>query len=115
MKDVVSLVITTSCLAVVGLGIYFFTSNKDENDKTSQKGGKKISNTPNNNTKKPFDTEDAYQDDYNKIDEHNEPSEDDYDEYHDYTPSYKSNTRTKSNNKTKKNKNKLSTSKKRYY
>jgi len=115
MKDVISLVITTSCLAVVGLGIYFFTSNKDENDKSNQKGGKKISNSGNNNVKKTNEIEDKYEDDneYNKIDEYNETSDDDYaDDYHDYTP-HKS--KTKVNNKTKKNKNKLSASKKRYY
>ena len=110
MRDVVSLVITSSCLAVVGLGIYFFTSNKDETDKSNQKGGKKISNSG-NNVKKTIEIED--EDDYNKIDEYNETSEDEHDNYHDYTP-YKSNTKTKAN-KTKKNKNKLSNSKKRYY
>jgi hypothetical protein len=113
MKDVISLVITTSCLAVVGLGIYFFTSNKDENDKSNQKGGKKISNSGNNNVKKINEPEDKYEeDDYNKIDEYDETSEDDYNDYDDYTP-HKS--KTKANNKTKKNKNKLSASKRRYY
>jgi len=117
MKDIISILLTTSCLAIAGLGIYLFSYNSHENDNVTQKGGKKKSHS----IKKQSDLEnindndcDDYESDY--VDNNNinytDDDDDDNDTNRDYN--YKPKTKTK-NNKTKKYTNKLSSSKKRYY
>ena len=41
MKDYVSLLLTTTCLAVAGLGIYFFSYKTDDDNDATQKITKK--------------------------------------------------------------------------
>jgi hypothetical protein len=117
MKDIISILLTTSCLAIAGLGIYLFSYNSHENHDVTQKGGKKKSPS----IKKQSDLEnindndcDDYESDY--VDNNNinytDDDDDDNDTNRDYN--YKPKTKTK-NNKTKKYTNKLSSSKKRYY
>jgi len=118
MKDIISILLTTSCLAIAGLGIYLFSYNSHENDNVTQKGGKKKSHS----IKKQSDLEnindndcDDYESDYvdnNNINYTDDDDDDDNDTNRDYN--YKPKTKTK-NNKTKKYTNKLSSSKKRYY
>jgi len=115
MKDVVSLVITTGCLAVVGLGIYLFSSNNDNaNNQPNQKAGKKSSNI--GNIKKQFDTdnESINADDSHASDFINDTNEsDDDNEYEKYKS--KNRPKPKTLGKTKKNKSKFAGSKKNYY
>ena len=110
MKDIVSILLTTSCLAIAGLGIYLFSYNSHENQDVTQKGGKKKSPS----IKKQSDlenTKDNDCDDYDDYDNNN-INYTDNDKNTDYN--YNPKTKTK-NNKTKKYTNKLSSSKKRYY
>ena len=113
MKDIVSILLTTSCLAIAGLGIYLFSYNSHENQDVTQKGGKKKSPS----IKKQSDlenTKDNDCDDYDDYDDYdnNNINYTDNDKNTDYN--YNPKTKTK-NNKTKKYTNKLSSSKKRYY
>ena len=115
MKDIVSLLLTTSCLAIAGIGIYFFSYNSHENDDVTQKAGKKPKF---NSTKKQIDIEDSYDDDNFEINNDDENSLDNEDNIsnNDYKYKSKPNSKSKSkNNKTKKNTNKVSYSKKNYY
>jgi hypothetical protein len=52
MKDVISLLITSVCLAAAGLGVYLFSYKSEEDttydDDNNKKGGKKNNNTKNN-------------------------------------------------------------------
>jgi anti-sigma28 factor (negative regulator of flagellin synthesis) len=51
MNDAISLLITTTCLAVVGMGIYLFSSDSSDettSTKQTQKGGKKTSHVSDN-------------------------------------------------------------------
>jgi len=112
MKDIVSLLLTTTCLAVAGLGIYFFSSNADENTSSKQKTDKK--RTSISGGKKYNDVEDYLDSDNNDIDIDNDidnNSQIDDNEVVEYN--YKS--KPKTNNKTKKSKGKFTSSKKRYY
>ena len=129
MKDVISLLITTSCLAVAGVGIYLFSYKSDEGD-SNQKGGKKRNNTKQNFELDEYDYNDAddttttkdKNDDHDKIDHHDK--NDDHDkndgdtnqyDFENYTKVKKSAPKT-SKSKTKRNRNKFTVSKKyRYY
>lgn len=115
MKDIVSILLTTSCLAIAGLGIYLFSYNSHENHDVTQKGGKKKSPS----IKKQSDLENTkdndchdYECDYDDYDNNINYTDNDNDTNTDYN--YKPKTKNK-NNKTKKYTNKLSSSKKRYY
>lgn len=125
MKDIISLLLTTTCLAVAGLGIYFFSyKTDDENDNTQKNIKKKTSN----GGKKIVETEieqqnnDGYNDNnsnnHNNHNNHNNDNNDnierndniDMDHYKNAKPKT-----SKSASKTKRNKNRFATSKKRYY
>jgi hypothetical protein len=126
MKEVVSLLLTTTCLAVAGLGIYFFSYKTDDDNDSTQKISRKRTG---GSGKKIVEVEEKNHDGYNdyddeKIDNHddnsynhdnNDDDEDDYNE--DYVKSMvkSKNVSKKSASKTKKNKNKFTSSKKRYY
>jgi hypothetical protein len=116
MKDVISLVITTTCLAVVGLGIYLFSNNNDENSEPNQKAGKKPSGVGTKKTHLKIyddetinlddDVDDIYDEVINdKIENHSENDK--------YNP--KNKTKNRYVSKTKKHKNNFTTSKKKYY
>ena len=104
MKDIVSILLTTTCLGIAGIGIYFYSLNSEENTFDNQKAGKKINTVY--NKKEIEEVKDNYDDnDYN-------------DQYNIDDNSIKSNYKIKTksnNNKTKKNTNKLNSSKKQYY
>ena len=103
MKDIVSLLLTTSCLAITGIGIYFFSYKSDEDEDVTQKAGKKHISS----------TEDKYID-YDDKDYDSNNFDNNYIDYdNDYN--YKTKNKTKSNNKTKKNRNKFTSSKKKMY
>jgi len=100
MKDIVSLLLTTTCLAITGIGIYFFSSNSHENTfVNTQKAGKKQ-----NDIEIKSDANDEYD---NNIVEN--PS------IHHYDKTANTNYKNKSKTKTKKHSNKFSSSKKKYY
>lgn len=118
MKEVATLLITTSCLALAGLGIYFFSSNSGDSE-PKQKGGK---NKRQNTNKKVIDvipdksdndsiSEDSISSDN---DSYNDNLSEDSEIYNETANKYNSKKNTKSN-KTLKNKNKSSTSRKKYY
>ena len=117
MKDVVSLLLTTSCLAVAGIGIYLFSYKTDEDNDDTQKNGKKKFN----GGKKLIEVEEKNHDDdsYNHDDAAGDDNDidDKYDTFEDYNKlKVKSkNMSRKSLGKTKKNRNKFTSSKKRYY
>jgi len=109
MKDIISLLITSSCLAIAGIGIYFFSYNTDDNSDVNQTSGKKNNGT----IKKQVDLENEHDtdDDYY---ENNIDNDDDYiSDNLEYKPKPKQ--KPKTSNKTKKYKNKFATSKKKYY
>jgi len=112
MNEIGSLLITTTCLAAAGLGIFLFSPKSNE-PTTNLKGGKK--QLPN---KKPIETFDPHSDnkanDINKYDDINEDSSDDISEEFS-PPKQVYNNKSKPKNKTKKNVNKFSYSKKKYY
>jgi hypothetical protein len=110
MKEIVSLLITTGCLALAGLGIYFFSSKSNDTD-DYQKGGKdNIVKYKRNELKKPK-SKNSDVDINNNID-----SDDDSDTTNNelYNEPIKKRTISK-NNKTSKNKNKFAISRKKYY
>jgi hypothetical protein len=111
MNEIGSLLITTTCLAAAGLGIFLFSSKSNE-PTTNSKGGKK---QPNN--KKSIENPEPRNDKENDItiyDDINEDSSDDISE--EYAPSKQVyNNKSKPKNKTKRNVNKFSYSKKKYY
>jgi hypothetical protein len=121
MKEIVSLLLTTSCLAIAGLGIYFFSYNSNENSVDTQKAGKKrtsisgkkqieVTHTYDEND----DDNDYHDDDYDNSDYNNDYDNDDNITKNDYK--YKTKSKSKvNNNKTKKNTNRYSSSKKNYY
>jgi hypothetical protein len=124
MKDIISILLTTSCLAIAGLGIYFFSYNSQENDDIRQKAGKKKNISSN---KKQTEIEDICKDDYDDYDDYDNSNNnnnkqtgnytDDYNDK-DTITDYKYITKGKpknNNNKTKKYTNKPASSKKRYY
>lgn len=119
MKDVASIVITTGCLALVGLGIYLFSSNNDTaNNPSNQKAGKKTSNIA--NIKKQFDADDeSINEYYDTTNDFINDTNDDTNESGDNIvyEKYKSKSRPKQKTigKTKKNKSKFAGSKKNYY
>ena len=116
MKDIVSLLLTTSCLAIAGIGIYFFSYKSDEDEDVTQKAGKKknlVTGKKQSESKDTYyenDYDDNDNDDTNSFD--NNHTDDDITNF-DYK--IKTKTKTKSNNKTKKHINKFASSKKRYY
>ena len=126
MKDVVSLLMTTTCLAVAGLGIYFFSYKTDHDNDITQKNSRKKSAS---GGKKIVEVEEKNHDGYNDYDDyaddnsdnhddnsynHDNKSDDDIDDYNKTIVKTK-NVSKKSASKTKKNKNKFASSKKRYY
>jgi hypothetical protein len=103
MKDIVSLLLTTTCLGIAGIGIYLYSLNSEENTFDTQKAGKKRNTISN---KKEIEVKDDY-DDNDYIDQDN---------IDDSTIKSNYKIKTKSNNnKTKKNTNKFYSSKKHYY
>jgi hypothetical protein len=114
MKDYVSLLLTTTCLAVAGLGIYFFSYKTDHDNDATQKNNRKRSGGGTN--KKIVELEKTNHDDNdNDIDNTDNSTIDtndtnDIDHYKNVKPKA-----TKSASKTKRNKNKFASSKKRYY
>lgn len=115
MKEIVSLLITTSCLALAGLGIYFFSSKSNDTD-DYKKGGKDNTvkykrNELKKNKSKIINISDVDIDNDNDID-----SDTDNDSSNDelYNEPIKKRNNAK-NNKTSKNKNKFTTSRKKYY
>jgi len=116
MKDYVSLLLTTTCLAVAGLGIYFFSYKTDHDNDATQKNNRKRSGGGTN--KKIVELEKTNHDEYendNDIDNTDNSTIDtndtnDIDHYKNVKPKA-----TKSASKTKRNKNKFASSKKRYY
>ena len=109
MKDIISLLITATCLAVAGAGLYLFSYKNDEED-TSKKGGKKKNNSKNN-----FDL-DEYNNNNNSYDEHFSEDDNNDDEYYDNNMDTIKKTNSKvSKNKTKRIKNKFTVSKKNRY
>jgi hypothetical protein len=122
MKDIVSLLLTTSCLAIAGLGIYFFSYNSHENSDVNQKAGKKKTFA---SAKKQSEVGNIYDNDYydddddeSSIDNQSHNHMDDYtntDSNTDYKYKSKSKQKSNNNNKTKKNGNKFASSKKKYY
>ena len=123
MKDIVSLLLTTSCLAIAGLGIYFFSYNSHENSDVNQKAGKKktfASAKKQSEVGNIYDDNDYYDDDDDEssIDNQIHNHMDDYtntDSNTDYKYKSKSKQKSNNNNKTKKNGNKFASSKKKYY
>ena len=128
MKEIVSLLLTTTCLAVAGLGIYFFSyKTHDDNDSTqkfnrkrSGGSGKKIVDVEeqNHDSYNDYDDEtiDDHDDDYNHDNKSDDVVYDDNDNTNYIKSSFKpKNISKKSAAKTKKNKNKFTSSKKRYY
>ena len=113
MKDVVSLLLTTTCLAVAGIGIYLFSyKTEDDNDDTQKNGKKKI-----NGGKKLIEVEEKNHDD-DSYNHHDDADIDDkYDDFDDYNKvKFKpKNISRNSLGKTKKNRNKFTSSKKRFY
>ena len=118
MKDIISLLLTTSCLAIAGLGIYLFSSNSHENSVDTQKAGKKRTTV---SSKKQIEVKDKFDDDNDDNDDNDNNYENDDNDNHDDNVTktdynYKSKSKSKiANNKTKKNSNKYSSSKKNYY
>jgi len=130
MKDVVSLLMTTTCLAVAGLGIYFFSYKTDHDNDITQKNSRKKSAS---GGKKIVEVEEKNHDGYNDYDDyhhdyaddnsdnhddnsynHDNKNDDDIDDYNKTIVKTK-NVAKKSASKTKKNKSKFASSKKRYY
>jgi hypothetical protein len=114
MKEIVSLLMTTACLAVAGLGIYFFSSNSDETEVSLIKSNKKRSGG-----KKTIELEDkfeSYNNDYSEKNDSNENYEmEDKDDDDDSDYVIKSKQKSSNKTKTKKNKQSSSASRKRYY
>jgi uncharacterized protein (UPF0333 family) len=116
MNDAASLLITTTCLAVVGMGIYLFSS--DSSDETSstkqtQKGGKKASYASDNRN---HHNDNNNNDDQNIYENKEIISEPEQELEPLYEPENKPKQKVRvSNNKTKKNNNKISFSRKKYY
>lgn len=110
MKEIVSLLITTSCLALAGLGIYFFSSKSNDTD-DYQKGGKDNTVKYKRSEIKKNKSKNSDSDINNDID-----SDTDNDSSNDelYNEPIKKRNNAK-NNKTIKNKNKFTTSRKKYY
>jgi hypothetical protein len=115
MKEIVSLLITTSCLALAGLGIYFFSSKSNDTD-DYQKGGKdNIVKYKRNEFKKNKSKNINISDNDNDNDNDSDSdSDNDSNSNELYNEPIKKRNNTK-NNKTSKNKNKFTTSRKKYY
>ena len=111
MKEVTSLLIATSCLALAGLGIYLFSSKSDDNnDNTKFSKGKKI-----NSKKKIYSDSDSDNESEPKSDISSDiSSDDDYDDSELYKENIKKGKKSQ-NNKTQKSKNNFSTSRKKKY
>jgi hypothetical protein len=108
MKEVTSLLIATSCLALAGLGIYLFSSKSDDNnDNTKFSKGKKI-----NSKKKIYSDSDSDNESETKSDISSDISSDDDSEL--YKENIKKGKKSQ-NNKTQKSKNNFSTSRKKKY
>lgn len=114
MKEVTTLLITTTCLAIAGLGIYFFSSESNadgSNDEDNIQEGGKSSCTKEKHSlvKQKMDIEKK-----NIINDNDNISENDslipYDDIFNIK-----NTKTNKNTKTKKSKNKSSLSRRKYY
>jgi hypothetical protein len=113
MKEIVSLLITTSCLALAGLGIYFFSSKSNDVD-DNQKGSKDNSvkykrNELKKNKSKIININDGDIDNDIDVGSDNDSNSNEL-----YNEPIKKRTISK-NNKTSKNKNKFTTSRKKYY
>jgi hypothetical protein len=113
MKEIVSLLITTGCLALAGLGIYFFSSKSNDTD-DYQKGGKDNivkykRNELKKNKSKTINISDVDIDNDSDSDSNNDSNSNEL-----YNEPIKKRTISK-NNKTSKNKNKFAISRKKYY
>jgi hypothetical protein len=115
MREIISLVITTTCLAIAGVGIYFLSSKSDENTNSNQKSGKK--STLLNNDKKQIESDNYYEDDNENDYDDNDYDDNDILEESGYKSKPKAKVKSSNNktNKTKKTTNKFTSSRKRYY
>jgi hypothetical protein len=108
MKEIVSLLITTSCLALAGLGIYFFSSKSNDIDDNQKEGKDNIVKYKRNEFKKNRNKNS----DIDINNDNDNDSDSDSNELNNEPIKKRNNTK---NNKTSKNKNKFTTSRKKYY
>jgi len=101
MKEIASLLIATTCLALAGFGVYFFSSKSNDND---NKGGK----NKRLNSKKKIENENDYSDSDSESDSDSDNNSDLYKE------PIKNNKKQQSN-KTRNIKSKFSNTRKKYY
>jgi len=118
MKEITSLLITTSCLALAGLGIYFFSSKSNDND--NKTGGKNKQTRAKRKSVTGFESKTSFIDNEISDDGESDGESDDgeSDNESDNSETYKGTAKKmkpQPKNKTRTIKNKFATSRKKYY